>query len=69
MAIRLLPLVVVTFLSGCASLYMGPALSTCKHPAADPKLQPKGCMTGADYDIARKKAQHDLRKSAADQDE
>jgi hypothetical protein len=69
MAIRILSLVVVSMLSGCAfpNLYKGPALPTCQGPVTDPRFSSGACMTGAEYDIARKKALH-ARKEAAVRD-
>ncbi len=56
--ICVLSFVVVIALSGCASLglYKGLALPTCNAPLTSPKYQSGDCMTGAEYDAARKKA-------------
>ena len=66
MPIRILALalVVVSVLSGCASLgiYKGLAMATCNGPVTDPRFRSGSCMTGAEYNSERKKAQHSLDK-------
>jgi hypothetical protein len=61
--VRILSLIALGVLSGCASntLYWGPALSTCKGSGSAERFATKACRNGAEYDIARKKAKHDLR--------
>ena len=57
MAIRVLSLLVISLLSGCASLglYKGLAMPTCNGPVTAPAFRTGACMTGAEYDAARKK--------------
>jgi hypothetical protein len=57
MAILAFSLVVVSLLSGCASLglYKGLAMATCNGPVTSPQFRTGACMTGAEYDAARKK--------------
>jgi len=57
MAMRVLALGVISLLSGCASLglYKGLAMATCNGPVTAPQFRTGGCMTGAEYDAARKK--------------
>lgn len=54
----LLSLIALGAVSGCASrsLYWGPALSTCSGPGSAPNFTKGACRSGAEYDIARKKA-------------
>ena len=61
-------LIALCALSGCASsnLYMGPALQTCSGSAA--KFASGACRTGAEYDIARKKAQRSLAEESRSRD-
>jgi len=64
-------LIAVSVLSGCASsnLYMGPALPTCSGPGSAARFATGACRTGAEYDIARKKAKRSLTEDAARKDE
>ena len=57
MAILALSLVVFSLLAGCASLglYKGLAMATCNGPVTSPQFRTGACMTGAEYDAARKK--------------
>lgn len=63
---RILCLIALSALSGCASngLYWGPALSTCKGSSSAQTFATGACRNGAEYDVARKKAKHDLEKAA-----
>lgn len=69
-AARLLPLVALGALSGCASsnLYWGPGLSTCGGPHAVANFASGACRNGAEYDIARKKAKRSLAEAALGHD-
>lgn len=66
MAIRILSLMALGFLSGCAAsnLYWGPALSTCSGSGSAAQFASGACRTGAEYDVARKKAKHAFIETA-----
>jgi hypothetical protein len=67
MAIRILSLVALSLLSGCASssLYWGPALSTCSGTGSAAQFASGSCRIGAEYDVARKKTKHSLTETEA----
>ena len=64
---RTLLLIALGVLSGCASsnLYMGPALQTCSGSGSAAKFATGACRTGAEYDVARKKAMRSLAEESA----
>jgi hypothetical protein len=68
MTARILSLIALGVLSGCASksLYWGPALSTCGGSDSVARFATGACRNGAEYDVARKKTKHDLERAAAD---
>jgi hypothetical protein len=70
MTTRILSLIALGVLSGCASsnLYFGPALPTCSGLGSAAKFASGACRTGAEYDIARKKAKRSLAEAAAHKD-
>jgi hypothetical protein len=70
MIVRSVLLIALVALAGCASsnLYWGPALSTCGGPGATANFAKGKCRTGAEYDLARKKAIRSLSGDAARSD-
>lgn len=72
MAIRILFIIAAIALCGCTpprmfkelGIYTGPVLPTCSGPVTGEAYQSGRCMTGADHDIARKKARHMLEEEA-----
>lgn len=63
---RLLPLIALCGLAGCASkvFYWGPALSTCSGSASAADFAKGACRNGAEYDVARKKTRESLSDAA-----
>lgn len=70
MKTRILSLIALGLLSGCASsnLYWGPALATCSGPGSAAKFASKACRSGAEYDTARKKTKRSLAEAVARED-
>jgi hypothetical protein len=69
MKTRILSLVALSILSGCASnLYWGPALATCSGSDSAARFASKSCRSGAEYDTARKKTMRSLAEAAARED-
>lgn len=62
----LLSLLALSALTGCASgLYLGPGLSTCGGSGSAAEFASGACRSGAEYDVARKKAMRSLAESSA----
>jgi hypothetical protein len=70
MKMRMPLLIALGTLSGCTSsnLYFGPALPTCSGAGSAEKFAREACRTGAEYDIARKKAKRSLDEDPARKD-
>jgi hypothetical protein len=70
MAIRVLPLLIASVVSGCASqgifLPRGVYLNKCMTHVTVEQSRPASCMTWAEYRTARKKAQHSRDLPSAD---
>jgi hypothetical protein len=71
MTIRILSLIALCVLSGCASsnLYLGPALPTCSGSDSAARFASGACRSGAEYDTARKKAKRSLAEGDARKDD